>query len=535
MGFDLEDFFVCSIVFFGTMSIIGIYSGYLGLISSPVAIVAILVSLLLASKFVSSKNIDCEEKFNQNIVIVLSVLYVFFLLYQTLPYLVFPHSAGDFQNHAMSTRTIADSHSFGGGLARYPAMYYGVSGLFYTLYSHSYTVSTLLAIAFTVLSFVGLYFIAKDLFDSEIALFSVIIAMLNITNIFVLEQGFFPYLMGQFFFIASIYSYLAKDKNLLILSNVGLMSYPHLFIVYFLFVCLEVLRTSKLKSFASLGIASLITFPETYGLFWGLFRVNLPRFTIPFRGTLLIRGGILTPTFVSLLIFVPAIYGLCLAMDERKFANFILSIGLLMSAILVAFYYVFVAGYTDDLHLLYMVPKLYYLLVFPLSIVAGIGVVRFCAGRVDGLPKKMFLVCLFFAFFSFHFITYIGTIVPQKAAFPGEIYEIAAEMNTWPGEFKVGINPALGNNVGWKPQHPYKSIIDLPDGGYTLDTTGLNRMFHFSWAKRVATSEGPIVVNHEGEAVIKYSPEEVDYYITHKRLNMPVAFKEGGVYVYAVS
>jgi hypothetical protein len=529
----LERIYAGFIAFFGVLAILGVYMGYHGKISTVPALMAVSISAILAWKISKEvETVKTAKTRNLKPLVLLLSLFLAIEIYLILPHLVFPHGAGDFANHARSVRIIAKDHSFNVESTlplvfphRYPHVYYGTASLFYSLFPHTYMVNSLFPIMLQVLSLLGVFFTARKIFNEKIALLSTFISGFAITNLFALEQGFFPFIMGQFFFIASAYSYLIKDRKLLLLSNAGLISYPHLFVVYIIFLVLETLRTKRLENFIMPAAAFMLMAPESIGLAIKHAHIYSPvpgKSLEPFRGSLLIKGGILTPTLFSLLIFIFAIG--FYRNRERRLINLNLSIIILILATFAAFGYDYLRGYTKDLHLLYMAPKLFYLLVLPLSIVTAVGMER--------LLKKKAGIALILSLYWIYFAGYAFTVLPSKASFPGEFYEIAEKMDTWPGEFTVGVDPELGTNIGWKPRFPYKSIIDLPDEGYTLDTVELNRAFQFHWASYAFTEEGPLVINSKGEPVVKYSYEDVDYYITKKELNRTVILKKGGIKVY---
>jgi hypothetical protein len=529
-----ERLFVACTAFIALLSIFGIYLGYWGLIYPSTGFLAVLVSLILAYRLSAGKGTKVE---NRGPLLGLLTVFLLVLAILSLPYLIFPHGAGDFANHATSVRITAKNHQLVTTVASpeylvvfphvYPNIYYAVASTLYSLYPHTYVVTSVFAIILELLSLIGLFLIAKTLFDERIALLSTFISGFAITNLFVLEQGFFPYIIGQFFFIASVYSYLVKDKKLMILSNAGLFSYPHAFGIYLVFLTLETLKTREWKNFIIPVVSLCIIAPETIGFVWERIFVKSQASTLiePFRGSLLVRGGILTPTLFSLVIFVFAVLGFYKERKNRGLINFNLSIVFLIGATLVAFGYDYLMGYTKDLHLLYMAPKLFYLLVFPLSIAAAVGL---------SIIRRKDILLIILALYGVYFAGYAFMVLPTKASFSGEFYEVAEKLDTMPGEFKVGVDPELGTNVGWKARFPYKSLIDLPDEGYTLDTVELNRALHFHWASRIRTKDGPLVVDSKGELVVGYSSEGVTYYITSKSLDRPVVFKEGQIKVYGI-
>lgn len=519
----LQKLYIQSICFFGLLSLIGIYIGYSKLIYPITSIGAIIISLL--GSWVLTRKIKTEEIKNSKLLAGFLILFFLILIYPALPALVFPHASGDFQNHARSVRVIAKQHSLE-FLKGEPQIYHAVGAMLYALFPYTYIINSALAILILLISAIGVFLISKTLYNEKVGLLATLIYSFSITNIFILEQGFFPQLLGQFFFISSIYLYMRENKIALVLSNIGLLSYPHYFGIYIIFLVLEFIKTKEWRSFLIPLISVLVALPESYDIIAGRIKF-LTQYSL-IRITLLARGGILTPTLFSLFILLFSMIGLYHAIkkEQNRIINMNLSVFSLMIIIVLAFSYWVLRGYTKDLHHLYMFAKMYYLLIFPLSVAGAVGA-NFL------VEKRKFFVLSLLTFHILYFAGYSFLVLPQKASFPGEAYIIFEKMDTLPGEFKIGIDPALGTNVGWEPKFPYKSLIDLPSPAYTDINKGeLNRALQFHWANYTFTNKGVIVINSKGEEIIKYTLEGVNYYITAKNLDKPMIFKEGEIKVY---
>jgi hypothetical protein len=375
----------------------------------------------------------------------------------------------------------------------------------------------------------GVYLVGHKLTGERTALLASVIYGFSITNLFMLEQGFFPQLMGQFFFIASVYSLMSQTKSLLLLSNIGLISYPHYFGIFLLFLALQSIRRKELFNLVIPLLATAILAPEVYNLISGRISVS-QQYNVPLRGYLLLKGGVLTPTFFSLAFLSLSLPGYRSIFKKRDTfqVDLNLSILALTSTVAIAFAYVFLAGYTRDIRHLYVLAKTFYLLVFPLSIATAITLERIMEGRKILVAALLSMYILYFAGYAFF-------VLPAKANFPGEAYEIFERMDTLEGEFIVGVDPSLIKNTDWTPQHPYKSIVDVPDVGYSsgaIAKVELNRALQFHWANYRFTDEGPVVVDSRGEPVVRYISEDVDYYVTEKAIEGMIIFQEGDVKVY---
>jgi hypothetical protein len=258
--------YVQSICFLGLLTLFGVYLGYSGQIYPVTSLLAIVISAILSWKFTGGIKTEKVENWK----ILSSILFLFLVIeiYPLLPDLIFPHGAGDFQNHARSVRIVAKEHSLQFFQAS-PQIYYGIGAMFYSLFPHTYVINSIFSILLELLSSIGVFLVARKLYTEKIGLIAMFIYAFALTNLFILEQGFFPQILAQFFFISSIYLFLVRRNALLILANIGLLAHPHYFGVYLIFLFFELVRTREWKILLVPFVSLFVLVPEVFSLLGG--------------------------------------------------------------------------------------------------------------------------------------------------------------------------------------------------------------------------------------------------------------------------
>ena len=531
----IEKLFVFFVAFFALLSFFGVWLGYSGLIYPVTSAFSIIVSLVVS--FLLVRRMRFKKVKHEKKLVFLLLLFLSVTIYPALPYFVFPHNCSDMYNHARSVRIVSLNHGFDIPLNfpylfahNYPQMYYGVVSQFYSLFGYTYVLNTVIPIFFELMSIVGLFFVARKLFDEKVALISVFIASFLITNLWHLEQGYFPQLMAQMFLVSGFYFYLVKNKRFLLLSMVGLLSYPHYFAVILGFLVLEFLKFRKWIIFVYPLIAMILVLPESLGLFT-FWLDNIERIGYLF----LIRGGVFVPNIFALLIFLFSVYGFFVLCKRRRVEqasnllfNLMLPIVLLMIATSATFMlnYVFSLFELRQVHQLYTAVKMFYLFLLPLSIVAAYGVWK--------LKHKFFYVVIFLL--GVHFLYYAGYsyVLPAHANYGQGFYFVTESLNDVSGEFKVRLDDSVfSKNVSCKDGFLYRSFFDNPDEGCGhCGYIEIGRIFQFPWTSYRVVNGTFVTFDSKNESVVVYGDESADYVVTEEILDLGVVGSFAGFYLY---
>lgn len=541
------------VAFFAFLALFSIYGYHLNVLTDIFSILAIFFSAIFSYYVIRLEKTQEKPIIHKKLFAVLFLLSIATFALMILPSLVFPFTTSDFMNHAMFVKnTVNDSGSdlflellsdpvlFLGELDYYMASYTSLGAVFYHLIKNTYIVNTLLPFFFHVLILLLVFLTTKELFNNEkLALLSSFIYGFSLITFLFFVGGFFPQIMGLFFFIASVYCYLINKKKLLILSNIGLISYPPLFVIFFLFLVLEFLNKKEKHFFYYPIIALLALLPEVVLLFFGQAKVLIGH---------LHRGGITTPNPFSWPIFLFAIIGFFLLFKNkntnkahRVLWNITLAIAAMVASVFVRFIInLFLQMQEIQIHQLYMAVKYFYLLIIPLSIIAAVGIfwiLRKYKSNAQYYKIALAIVAIIVGYHFFYGFNY-ALIINQNQVFPAEFYSIAEKLDDLEPKFTVGIDECFLESPEFTIfNFPYYNFIDNPAENESENLARyavIGRALNFHWTHSKSTGKGYLeIVDAEGNLVIKYAEKNVNYFITDcSILDKPVFIQEGNIRVY---
>ncbi|MBI4043485.1 MAG: hypothetical protein HY393_01605 [Candidatus Diapherotrites archaeon] len=550
----LEKAFIWFTAFFAVLSVIGILLGYAGLLSFGTSIAGIVLGLVvatvLAGKF-SSQPVKEWKRFAL-LFIILGAL----LVWVSLPSGIFPVTCSDLMNHAAAVRVNAKTGHFdpnvtgissfipGVYVHAYPQIYLGTASMLYHALPNTYTMNTLLMLAFTLLSVLGLFLVARRLFDERIAFGAAFIGGFSITLWHALEAGFGPQLMGQFFAVAALFLFVSSpsSKGLRVLSFAGMLAYPPIYMAYGVFVfayhfLARVPRMQTLEHFALMLAGGILVFQEFAGLL-------LKWFFTPegIVHLLIVRGGIKVPPAPLLMFLAFILIGLALRKSKHKALPVPLAFGVSLGMVMVASaaYFGFnmligIPGIAEkQVHQLYLAVKFVYLaFLFPFSVFLSLLCAQI-AGRYGNRAKHV-LVILGVAYLAY-FAGY-AFVLAGNQSYPHGFYAVAEKLDTLEPPFSVGVDPVLLQTTYVKDPLLYRSLDDLSKPEVIPSACRqfqVGRTLKFYWAQHAFDKNAfPIVVNAQGHQVVFEGMQGADYYITESPgLSYPVVFKDGGVFVY---
>jgi hypothetical protein len=563
------------LIFFSLLLLFGIFLGFLGVIniySASIAIFASVIFALGATYFLNKTRAPIKLDLKA---ILLVGLFLVLLLVLIVPEFVFPVTCSDFLNHARTTRGIAKNGSFidpinmdtvSTGIPlvyahHYPFGFYAISSQVYLLFPNAYIVNTLLTLSFLVLTSIFIYLIAFKLtVDKNIALLSLGVSLFSITTIWIFEHGFIPQILGSFFLIAALYAYLNKSELLWLFAVLGAISYPPLFAVLIIFIILQIMNNFKtntnyldslknnIKSharFIIIGIGALLVgFPEVFGLaFQYLFNQKY------LTGALLIRGGIFTPNFFGLLIFIPALflfYNYFIKNKEKSITpvmNMFLAAMFMVAMVMVYFVLnlVFTFNETKQIHSLYQAVKFFYFALIPASIFAGIGFNHFFKRFSKSKLKFIFVALILFN--MIYFVGYLPVLNAKDSELPGYYASVEFIDSRLP-EFVAGVDGSLMFLEKVEQPFFYRSLIDNPDpvGPNICREIEATRALQFWWSfhdfedGRFRIYDSNNIDKKEvlligDEINLDYS--NIDYFLTDKSINdLDLVFESGLMKVY---
>ncbi|MBI4214744.1 hypothetical protein HY546_02005 [archaeon] len=520
-------------VFLAILSVAATYLGYAGLIKQEYAIFAVMAAAaisLFTCQLIGNRKVKMWPAIIPcGIVLTVSI-------YVSFPSMVFPHGAGDFSSMIGHAKKAVDTGFLNTEGNRQPQIAYGIIALIYTIIPNVFVVGSLLMITLHAFSALGVYLFTQPILGEKNAVFASVLYGFSITGFFMMEQAFLPQLFAQFFFISSLVFLIEKEKHVLFASNIGVASYLPYLGIYFVIAALFSLKHKKIWPLAILIAANFTILPELSRIFLNWVKVQSdPTFfanDVPFRTTLLPKGGILTPPLVSLLPFVAALPGFYFAFRKRLHDLHILTFSVLlaMTASAAAFAYVYLAGYTTDIRHLYLFVKLFYLLIFPLSVLAAAGFSTIFSKKYSAL---LYAVLILYAGYG---ATYAIYALPAKANFGGGFYHLIEYVYSIQGRPTVSIDESLIGNAGWRQGFPFDSFVDVPDTGYNNGGIAKVEALILLQHKLANTSIRDFsLVDATGVELVKYSPQPADLHITDKKVEgMQLAAQFGVISLYAL-
>ena len=517
----MHKFFLWFVSFFGMLSVFGIYLGYLHLVSAPLCFFVILFCGV-GSFFVVKRVKGVEIKYSREIALILLLL-LLLDVYVSLPYLVYPHSYVDFGLNVAQGRLITDMHGFPSFVHLYPNVYYGVFAIFNSIVLHAYTVSSVIAIIMQVMTAFAVFLVGKEIFDEKVGLVASFLYGFSLVNIMLLEQGYLTQNFATFFFASSMYLVIMCSRNKsygipLVLSLVALMSYPHYFAIMFL-AMLIYFRSSLGYVLAAFG---LLLF-EVIGLV-----VYYATHTQVLTHSFVMTGGILVPNVFVLSVFLLASFGLFnVAREDKnsKILYFVYIIGGVISIFLLLFLvnkYVY-TWRVPNVRQLYIVIKLMYLFLVPVSVIAAVFVRRY----IYRFPK----IVLLFAVLYFAFFVNYSFILNQKDNLPTELYFSSEFLSQLYQNNSVGFDRNVLQHT-WVQPGIYKTLYGAPDNytQFSVCELGFLLQSDLGKDKNKDTFRAGSGIN------ISYTDNAVDYFVTKRViLGQEVFYSVGDLRVYDMS
>lgn len=517
----LEKFFLWFVSFFGILSIFGIYLGYSHLIYAEVSMVVIVLSAVI-SYFLVRNNKSYKVRYSRGIILILLIL-LGLDVYVSLPYMVYPHSYVDFGLNVAQGRMIAQSHGFPSFSHVYPNISYGVFAIFNSIILHAYSVSSIIAIVMQIMTAFGIFFIGKELFDEKTGLIALFLYGFSLVNIMLLEQGYLTQNFATFFFVSSMYLAIMCPKNRsylvpLVLSLVGLLSYPHYFAIMFI---------SIIVYFRKLGVyllaAIVVSLPEISGIV-----LHYLTHTAILLNSFVMFGGILVPNLFVLSVFVFAFFGYLKSFSNRNSVNLRLFTNMIVFGIFIFTLFFIVnfflfprfSTFEKNILQLYTVVKLLYLLFVPVSLFAALELKRF-AGKRSGI------VIVFLIIYSCFFAGYL-LILPEKSNLPPEMYFISEPLGVLIRDNAVGFDGCMLQR-SWVQPMIYDTLYGRPDNYTEFSLAEFGFLLQTQWAYNEVEDNSRTV-----EAIkLNFSRIDVDYFVTTcSRLDENVYYSLGSLAVY---
>lgn len=541
-----ERIYAWFVAFFAALSVFGLYLGFGNMIYVHTALAAIVLAAGVA--FYAAMNYGINgivnvttekaqaEKYRIHIIVLLAAFGIA-LFYPMAESLVFPNACSDMEFHSLAARFIAVTHGFVvlnlGVLYDNHNLFNVVPAMFYLFHQNIYRILSVLGWIFSIMIAYSVYLVSRTLFNEKIALVSAFISAFSITNLWIMDQGYIPQLYGTMFFFACTYFFMTKRNMHLFLAGAGLMSYPHFFLAFMIFLFLEALPIRNFKENFKLPILSmLLVAPHIFGI------VSNFLLDYEFKNFLLIKGGIMTPPLWSLAAFafaIPGIFALFKDLRGRNRTLFNLAFGVsavpaFILAVLAVNY--FVRFTLVNIYQLYIIVKMFYLALNVIGIIAAVGVFYLMSATKGKGLRTYAALALVASVMIFHFAYFANYayIDRERGNFNPAVYDAVAALNKIHGEFKVGIDGCmLANN--WMQSFPYNSFYDVPNDYMACPQREINSTFRPDWVK----ADGP-TVNSRNESVVLVGKEGADYFVTDcSSVDAPIFYEKGGIKVYKLS
>ncbi len=514
----LHQFFLWFVSFFGMLSVFGIYIGYLHLINAPLSFLVIVFSVICSFLVVKSVK-RVKIKYSREIALILLVLLALDV-YVSLPYMIYPHSYVDFGLNVAQGRLVTQTQGFPSFAHVYPNVYYGVFAIFNSIVLHAYSVSSIIAIIVQIMTAFAVFLIGKALFSEKVGLIASFLYGFSLVNILLLEQGYLTQNFATFFFASSMYLVVMCSKNRayavpLVLSLVGLVSYPHYFAVM-VFTILVYFRTFLKYLLAAI----FLLLPEILGMF-----IYYATHVEGLANSFVMLGGIIVPNVFVLSVFLLALFGFRDVVGKEKssaIVRFVYVLGGVMGVFLVLFLvnkYVY-TWRVPDTRQLYIVVKLMYLSLVPVSVLAAFYVRK-------GINRYSKIVVAFVILYFAFFVSY-SLVLSQKNNLPPEVYFSSEFLSQLGHNNSVGFDGDMLQYT-WKQPRIYKTLYGQEDNYTVFSILELDFLLQSHWSKEKGRTH-----YRSGYVVdVRYTSEDVDYFVTMSDyLDEDVCYSLGELRVY---
>jgi len=500
------------------LSVFGIVLGYLHLIYAQLSFLVI-VFCAVVSYFVAKRFKGVKIRYSRQLALILLGLLALDV-YVSLPYLIYPHSYVDFGLNVAQARLVTQTQGFPSFAHVYPNVYYGVFSLFNSIVLHAYSMSSVIAIVMQVMTAFAVFLIGRAMFSEKVGLIASFLYGFSLVNILLLEQGYLTQNFATFFFASSMYLVIMCSKNRtyavpLVLSLVGLVSYPHHFAI--MFFAIFIYFRSLLKYLLA---ALFLLLPEIAGMF-----IYYATHVEGLANSFVMLGGILVPNVFVLSVFLLALFGFRDAVGKEKscaIVRFVYVLGGVMGVFLVLFLvnkYVY-TWRVPDTRQLYIVVKLLYLSLVPVSVLAALYI-RKCINRHS-------IIVVVFAVLYFTFFVNYSLILSQKNNLPPEVYLSSEFLSQLGNNSSVGFDEDMLQYT-WNQPWIYDTLYGQEDNFTMFSDWELGFLLQSHWAKK----DGQDHYRSGYASDVPYTREGVDYFVTMSDyLDEDVCYSLGELRVY---
>lgn len=332
------------------------------------------------------------------------------------------------------------------------------------------------SIFITYLSLVAIYKLTKYITKKE-SIVPLFFYGLCITTFWIIEQGYFSFLFGSFFFLMfllAIKEYETNsDKRFLALASIfiagTLMVYPHFGFLSLIFIILSRNKKYYKAFFVGLLISLVETVPLGLGNVIDSSSDADVHLIASIAGLGIIQGGILVPNvYIILSIFLSVLFGLKDFFRNKEYSflrKWVFTYLIFFGFVLITF---FVNKFVDlrpdnetinPLKEFYMIVKMFYFLLAPVSIIAFIGFKKIKESKHKISKLVCYSIILYHLVFSLCYVTFLIT---KGTAFPIEFYN---KLDYLRNELKgtvFSIEDCLVNKTEIERPSIFAPLIDLP-------------------------------------------------------------------------
>lgn len=470
--------------------LISLLSGYTSGINPVITILIIITCLFIKVK---------KEKISKTalkIILILSILMLILLI----PNFIYPTIRTDFFNHASISKILSFEKKFE-GVHDYPRGTESILASFIQISPiNFFQTTTIFSVFIFLLTALDFYTLSKKWANKKIALFSLILFSFSIPILWNIQLGFLPSLVG-FYLVINYLKY--EENNLSILNGASLVTvYPHYAAILFTYIALKyIIKKDFITPIKRIGSILLIGGYELFSILYLLL-------TTPKRTVLLLKGGIFVPNIFLIIIYFSLI---ALIFKKLKLKNFkenefvlLVSIILLQCLIIGYFLLNYFLKITSIITLkqFYMVIKLFYLEMIPLSFIIG--------SKLKAKKLQTFFSILFITIFLFSLL-----YLKSNTYFNHEVFEIGHKINQLiiPNS-TIQIDKNLLEEITINtPPFYYNSLVSLSNNNYTeIIRINLEKTFRTPWMKY----ENNTFYTYNNTQVFHYSNES-DYYIGYNK------------------